>query len=122
MPLILTERPPDEPPRAENRRKFSRARFRGAAPRILAKILMGAQPDDRYNAIMKAALLNRITIEPGKCGGKPCIRGLRIRVSDILDLLAAEATEDEILRDYPLLERDDIRAALARAKRGTASN
>ncbi len=54
-----------------------------------------------------------ITIEPGKRGGKPCIRGLRITVSDVLDLLAAGMTEDEILADYPDLARDDIRACLA---------
>lgn len=55
----------------------------------------------------------RITIEPGKRGGKPCIRGLRITVYDILDYLASGMTEDEILRDFPDLERDDIRASLA---------
>ena len=58
-------------------------------------------------------LLKRITLEAGKCGGRPCIRGLRMRVSDILDLLAAGASEKEILDDYPFLESDDIRAALA---------
>ena len=58
-------------------------------------------------------LLKRITLEPGKCGGRPCIRGLRIRVSDILDLLAAGASEKEILNDYAFLEPDDVRAALA---------
>jgi uncharacterized protein (DUF433 family) len=58
-------------------------------------------------------LLKRITLEPGKCGGRPCIRGLRIRVSDILDLLAAGASEKEILKDYAFLESDDVRAALA---------
>jgi uncharacterized protein (DUF433 family) len=68
---------------------------------------------------MQRDLLNRITFEPGKCGGKPCIRGLRMRVSDLLDLLAAEATVEEILRDYPFLERDDISAALAYAARQT---
>lgn len=57
-------------------------------------------------------LLQRITIEPGKCGGRPCIRGLRIRVRDILALLAAGADTDEILEDHPDLEADDIRAAL----------
>ncbi|MGH6691380.1 MAG: DUF433 domain-containing protein [Gammaproteobacteria bacterium] len=55
----------------------------------------------------------RITIEPGKRSGKPCIRGLRITVYDILDYLAAGVTEDEILADFPDLEREDIRAALA---------
>ncbi|MCA1957886.1 MAG: DUF433 domain-containing protein [Nitrospira sp.] len=61
---------------------------------------------------MKPDLLQRITIEPGKCGGRPCIRGLRVRVQDILDMLAAGASKEKILRDYPYLERDDIRAAI----------
>ena len=56
---------------------------------------------------------DRITIEPGKRGGKPCIRGLRITVSDILEYLASGMSEDEILGDFPELERADIRAALA---------
>lgn len=64
-------------------------------------------------------MLNRITIEPGKCGGKPCIRGHRIRVSDILDLLAAGASYEEILQDYAFLEREDILAAIAYASRQT---
>ena len=54
-----------------------------------------------------------ITIEPGKRGGKPCIRGLRITVSDVLDLLAAGMTEDAILAYHPDLTRDDIHACLA---------
>ena len=54
-----------------------------------------------------------ITIEPGKRGGKPCIRGLRITVSDVLDYLASGMTEDEVLRDFPDLTREDIRACLA---------
>jgi uncharacterized protein (DUF433 family) len=61
---------------------------------------------------MKPSLLDRITIEPGKCGGRPCIRGLRIRVTDILGLLSAGASHKEILEDYQLLEEDDILAAL----------
>jgi uncharacterized protein (DUF433 family) len=60
-------------------------------------------------------LLERITIEPGKCGGRPCIRGLRIRVRDILALLAAGASHQEILEDYPDLEEADILAALSYA-------
>ena len=55
----------------------------------------------------------RITIEPGKRGGKPCLRGLRITVYDVLDYLAGGMSEDEILADFPDLEREDIRAALA---------
>jgi len=62
--------------------------------------------------IMKPSLLNRITIEPGKCGGRPCIRGLRIRVTDILGLLSAGASHQEILEDYPTLEEKDILATL----------
>src|SRR3970040_529985 len=54
-----------------------------------------------------------ITIEPGKRGGKPCIRGLRITVYDILDYFASGMTEDEVLRDFPDLTREDIRACLA---------
>ena len=64
---------------------------------------------------MQTDLLKRITVEPGKCGGKPCIRGQRIRVSDVLDLLAAGASFEEILRDYAFLEREDILAAIAYA-------
>jgi len=56
--------------------------------------------------------LNRITVNPNQCAGRPCIRGLRVRVKDILDMLAAGASRDEILLDYPYLEPDDITAAL----------
>lgn len=62
---------------------------------------------------MDSSLLQRITIEPGKRSGKPCIRGLRITVSDVLEYLAAGMTEGEIVADFPELERDDIRACLA---------
>lgn len=55
----------------------------------------------------------RITIEPGKRGGKPCIRGLRITVDDVLSSLAAGMSEDEILADFPDLEREDFRAVYA---------
>ena len=55
---------------------------------------------------------SRITVEPGKCGGRPCIRHMRIRVKDVLEMLASGATEDQILSDYPDLEREDIRACL----------
>jgi uncharacterized protein (DUF433 family) len=54
-----------------------------------------------------------ITIEPDKRGGKPCVRGLRITVYDVLDYLASGMTEAEILRDFPDLTRDDIHACLA---------
>jgi uncharacterized protein (DUF433 family) len=54
-----------------------------------------------------------ITIEPGKRSGKPCIRGMRITVQDVLEYLAGGMTEEEILSDFPELTRDDIRACLA---------
>lgn len=56
---------------------------------------------------------DRITIEPGKRSGKPCIRGLRITVYDVLEYLASGMSEDDILRDFPDLTREDIRACLA---------
>jgi uncharacterized protein (DUF433 family) len=56
-----------------------------------------------------------ITVEPGKRGGQPCIRGIRITVYDVLSYLASGMTEDEIVSDFPDLTRDDIRACLAYA-------
>ena len=63
--------------------------------------------------------LHRITIRPEQCGGRPCIRGLRVRVKDILDLLAAGASREDILADYPYLEPGDITAALEYAAKQT---
>jgi uncharacterized protein (DUF433 family) len=57
-----------------------------------------------------ADLLDRITINPNQCGGRPCVRGMRIRVTDVLDLLAGGQKQDEILEAYPYLESDDIAA------------
>jgi uncharacterized protein (DUF433 family) len=62
-------------------------------------------------------VLKRITVEPGKCGGRPCIRGTRLRVMDLLELLAAGASHEEILADYPFLQPADIQAALLYAAR-----
>lgn len=56
--------------------------------------------------------INRITFNPKQCAGRPCIRGMRIRVKDVLDMLAAGASEAEILESYPYLEREDIQASL----------
>lgn len=56
--------------------------------------------------------MDRITFNPDQCGGRPCIRGMRIRVKDVLDLLAAGLSEPEILGDFPYLEAEDIRACL----------
>jgi uncharacterized protein (DUF433 family) len=64
---------------------------------------------------MPGELLSRITVEAGNCGGKLCIRGKRIRVTDVLELLAAGASFEEILRDYSFLERADILAAASYA-------
>lgn len=55
---------------------------------------------------------NRITFNPNQCGGRPCIRGMRIRVKDVLDLLAARVPEAEILADFPDLQPEDIQASL----------
>jgi uncharacterized protein (DUF433 family) len=54
----------------------------------------------------------RITFNPDQCGGRPCISGMRIRVKDVLDLLAAKVSRKEILEDYPYLEEADIDACL----------
>ncbi|BAZ29522.1 hypothetical protein NIES4074_19690 [Cylindrospermum sp. NIES-4074] len=61
-------------------------------------------------------LLERITVNPKQCGGRPCIRGMRIRVSDIVDLFVAGLSAEQILEELPDLEIDDIKAALLRGK------
>ena len=70
-----------------------------------------------YAATLHVSAIDRITIDPLVCGGRPCIRGLRVRVKDVLDLLAAGASRDEILADYPYLEDEDITAVLQFAAR-----
>ena len=64
-----------------------------------------------------AELMDRITVDPEQCGGRPCIRGMRIRVSDVLDLLANGLSPGEILEEMPDLELEDIRASLRFASR-----
>jgi len=64
-----------------------------------------------------AALLDRITINPKQCGGRPCVRGMRIRVIDILDLFAAGLDAAKILDEMPDLEADDLKACLMYARR-----
>lgn len=66
-----------------------------------------------------ADLLTRITQTPGQCGGRPCIRGMRIRVSDILEMLAENVNAKEVLEDFPDLEPEDIQACLLFAARRT---
>jgi uncharacterized protein (DUF433 family) len=61
--------------------------------------------------------MDRITINPQQCGGRPCVRGMRIRVKDVLDMLVGGATSAEILADYPDLQAEDIQACLAYAAR-----
>ena len=62
-------------------------------------------------------LVKRITLNPQQCGGRPCIRGLRIRVSDVLDLLAAGLTSEQVIEELPDLELDDVRASIYYAAR-----
>lgn len=62
-------------------------------------------------------LIDRITVNPRQCGGRPCIRGMRIRVTDVLDLLASGLNRDQVLDELPDLERDDIEACLRFAAR-----
>ena len=64
-----------------------------------------------------AALADRITVDPGQCGGRPCVRGLRIRVTDVLDLLAAGLSPAQVLEELPDLEIEDISACLRFASR-----
>ena len=59
------------------------------------------------------SLMNRIAFNPARCGGRPCIRGMRIRVKDVLDMLAGGAAPEKILQDFPDLEMEDIRACFA---------
>ena len=72
-----------------------------------------------FGWLFMASHLDRITVDPEKCGGRPCIRGMRIRVKDILDMLAGGSTRGQILQDYPYLEDEDITAALEFASRAT---
>jgi uncharacterized protein (DUF433 family) len=62
-------------------------------------------------------LTSRITVNPDQCGGRPCIRGMRVRVSDVLDLFAATLTSQEILQELSYLEAEDLQACLQYAAR-----
>jgi uncharacterized protein (DUF433 family) len=62
-------------------------------------------------------LTNRITFDPNQCGGRPCIRGMRIRVVDVLDLVAAGLNAEQILDEMPDLEKEDLQAAIQYAAR-----
>lgn len=105
----------------------------GRPPSVRVEIADEDDLEIAWNAVRKAAeldeipivairmteqeLLGRITMTPGVCGGRPCIRGMRIRVADVLELLASGAPREEILRDYPYLEAADLDAALLFASR-----
>ena len=58
-------------------------------------------------------LCERITVDPGQCGGRPCVRGMRIRVQDVVDLFAAGLTAEQILAEMPDLEKADLKACLS---------
>ena len=64
-----------------------------------------------------AEIMDRITVDPEQCGGRPCVRGMRIRVTDVLDLLAAGLSQSDILVEMPALEKEDIEACLRFASR-----
>ena len=67
--------------------------------------------------ILMSKLFERITVNPRQCGGRPCIRGMRIRVSDVLDLFGAGLGRQQILEELPDLESEDLDACLAFARR-----
>ncbi len=62
--------------------------------------------------MLSNSAFDRITVEPGKCGGKPCVRGMRITVRRVLEILAAQRDREEIFREYPFLEEEDLQQAL----------
>ena len=79
----------------------------------LGRVILGLAGTGRS----MADLMERITVDPEQCGGRPCIRGMRIRVVDVLDLFAAGLTAEQILREMPDLEMEDLRATLRYAAR-----
>jgi uncharacterized protein (DUF433 family) len=72
---------------------------------------------DRTKGIMGMTIMSRITVNPKQCGGRPCIRGMRIRVTDVLDLLASGLSREQVLEELPDLEAEDIEACLRFASR-----
>ena len=71
----------------------------------------------KLTASAMAEIETRITTNPSQCGGRPCVRGMRIRVCDVLDLLAAGLTVEQVIEELPDLERDDVLACLRFASR-----
>lgn len=85
--------------------------------RVRISVVSDDATDEPRRAPSDRALLSRISTIPEVCGGRPCIKGTRMRVTDIVDMLAAGATRDEILEDFPYLTDEDLSAALAYAAR-----
>ena len=71
----------------------------------------------KYSQETDMVIEDRITVDPEQCGGRPCVRGMRIRVSDVLDLLASGLSGDQVLAEMPDLEAEDIAACLRYASR-----
>ena len=82
----------------------------------ISRIAADARLIFRYFPFM-SALFDRITVNPKPCGGRPCVRGMRIRVSDVLDLFASGLDAAQILDQMPDLEQDDLKACLTYARR-----
>ena len=101
------------PPAAAHRRREA-----GRGARALPEVITTWRQPDRWR-YMKFNLIDRITINPEQCGGRPCIRGMRIRVNDILEMLGEGVSMEEVLADFPDLEREDILACLQFAARRT---
>ena len=96
------------------------ARYSLPLETVLHEIRKLGSPLSTLLKIAYAAAMNyldRITINPNQCGGRPCIRGMRIRVKDVLDMLADGAKQEEILTDFPDLQAEDIQACIAYAAR-----
>lgn len=87
-------------------------RFGGFKLKAVAITLITSVRGRSYHHCMSRELLDRITFSTMQCGGRPCIRGMRIRVGDVLEMLAGDVAEAQILVDFPDLQLDDIRACL----------
>jgi uncharacterized protein (DUF433 family) len=74
------------------------------------------------NSEQRSDLLKRITVNPGQCGGRPCIRGMRIRVTDVLDPLSVSLKADQVLQELPDLDEDDLRACMVYAAHTLGGN
>ena len=96
-------------PTVDPRRTRGRQRGSVSSPKAGHRLTDGGA----LRRLSRVANMDRITIEPGKRSSKPCIRGLRMTVSDVLDYLASGMSEEDLLRDFPDLTREDIRACLA---------